>query len=111
MRELRFIKRVAQAVSRRAAAYVATAVHALWSLRAEAEPTGSIESQQHVTIACNGSVMEKYPGFRAECQRNLDELIVISGAQAGSVTLQMAPESSVFGAAVAVACLEDEETS
>lgn len=61
----------------------------------------------HVTIACNGSVMEKYPAFLTRCQQYLDELTVLSGSKSHAVTLEMAPESSVFGAAVAVSCMAD----
>jgi hexokinase len=62
-----------------------------------------------VSIACNGTVAEKYPGFLSGCQQVLDGLCVESGAKASgsTVKLEMSPESSIFGAAVAVSCLED----
>lgn len=106
--ELEFIREVSRLVSRRAAAYLATALHALWTIRTESEGLAPGEAT-HVTIACNGTIVEKYPGYRELCQRRLDELCVASGASRGAVTLKMAPESSIFGAAVAVACMEDQD--
>ncbi|KAK6431895.1 N-acetylglucosamine kinase 1 [Oleoguttula sp. CCFEE 5521] len=103
--DLLFVQSVARLVSRRAQAYLATALHALWTLRTEAEGLETGKSC-HVTVACNGTILEKYPGFRAQTQTYLDELCVLSGAAKGAVTLEMAPESSLFGAAVAVCCLE-----
>ncbi|KAK6431653.1 N-acetylglucosamine kinase 1 [Oleoguttula sp. CCFEE 5521] len=103
--DLLFVQSVARLVSRRAQAYLATALHALWTLRTEAEglETGTA---CHITVACNGTILERYPGFRAQTQSYIDELCVFSGAAKGAVTLEMAPESSIFGAAVAVCCLE-----
>lgn len=103
--DLRFIKQVTTLVSSRAAAYLATAIHALWSTRLSSEGIKPDEAG-HVTIACNGTVMERYPGFRERCQGMLDRLTGISGAHE-KVTLEMARESSIFGAAVAVACMEE----
>jgi len=104
--DLRFVQTLAKLVSRRAEAYLATALHALWELRTASEGLEPGKAS-HVTVACNGTLVEKYPGFLTECQYYLDELCVLSGASAGTVTLEMAPESSIFGAAVAACCLED----
>lgn len=104
--ELQFIRSVCRMVSNRAAAFEATAVHALWSLRARSEGREPKDSE-HITIACNGSVLEKYPSFRSRCQSYLDKLVVLSSAKPGSVILEMAPESSIFGAAVAASCIDD----
>ncbi|KAK5137518.1 hypothetical protein LTR08_008497 [Meristemomyces frigidus] len=104
--ELEFIREISQLVSRRAAVYLATALHALWIVRTASEGLQPGEAS-HLTIACNGTVIERYPEFRCCCQRQLDELCELSGASKGAVTLEMAPESSIFGAAVAVCCIED----
>ncbi|QIW94629.1 hypothetical protein AMS68_000147 [Peltaster fructicola] len=106
LHDLYFIKRVVTFVSHRAQAYLATAVHALWSLRTKAEAAEL--KDKHVTVACNGTVIDKYPGFRVNCQRHLDSLCLASGVSAGTISLEMAPESSIFGAAVAVQCATDE---
>lgn len=104
--ELRFIRTVGSMVSRRASTYLAVALHALWTLRTAEEGLEPGETS-HVTIACNGTIVEKYPAFRASCQLQLDELCVRSGAVAGAVTLEMALESSIFGAAVAACSIAD----
>lgn len=104
--ELHFIREIAGLVSRRAAAYLAAALHALWTIRTEAEGLEPGDAT-HVTVACNGTVIEKYPRYRELCQKHLDDLCLQSGASRGAVMLKMAPESSIFGAAVAVACMEE----
>jgi hexokinase len=105
--DVRIVQQITQLVSHRAAALLATAIHALWSLRASAEGV-SLDSTDHATIGCNGAVIENYPSFRKVCQRYLDELTTLSGAAPGAVTLEIAVESAIFGAAVAVGCLEGE---
>ena len=61
-------------------------------------------------MAYNGSVIEHYPGYRAHLQTYLDELVAeksdSSQGQAGQIALVEARESSLLGAAVALACLE-----
>lgn len=106
LHELEFIRSICRLASRRAAAYLATSLHALWAVRTSAEGIEPGEAS-HVTIACDGSMIEKYPGFRQCTQRYLDSLCVLSGASEGTVTLDMSPESSIFGAAVAVACIAE----
>lgn len=97
LEDLVFLRSVCQAVSRRAAGYLAIAIHSMWSLRNEVDPSLQDPSQRKLAIACDGSVINKYPGFRQRCQGYLDELTD------HSVTLELAPESAIVGAAVAVA--------
>ncbi|KAK7552130.1 hypothetical protein IWX49DRAFT_167144 [Phyllosticta citricarpa] len=107
--DLVHVRRICQLVSHRAAAYLATGVHALWELRNKAENL-TPATVGHVSISCNGSVIEKYPAFRPLAQRYINELTTLSGANpAGCVDLELAYESSIFGAAVAVCCLEDHD--
>lgn len=91
--DLIFLRSVCQAVSRRAAGYLAIAIHSMWCLRNEVDP----QSQRNLAIACDGSVINKYLGFRQRCQDYLDELTD------HAVTLEPAPDSAIIGAAVAVA--------
>ncbi|OCK78997.1 actin-like ATPase domain-containing protein [Lepidopterella palustris CBS 459.81] len=105
--DLLFVRQISQLVSHRAAAYLAAGVHALWSLRASSEGL-SPASAGRVTIGCNGSVIEKYPYFKDLCQSYLDELTDLSGAEPHTVVLETAVEAAIFGAAVAVCCLEDQ---
>ncbi|GAM84129.1 hypothetical protein ANO11243_021210 [Dothideomycetidae sp. 11243] len=137
--ELTAIREVAILISTRAAAYEAAAVHALWELRCDEEAfvkskmstltNGAHKAasrlsldEMRVTIACNGSVLEKYPRFRERCQAHLDSLTAISTtrlfdaadiaehekkSQRPIVELRIAHESSMFGAAVAAACCDE----
>jgi hexokinase len=103
--DIHFVRQVSQLVSHRAAAFLATGIHALWVLRTKAEGLDP-ESAGHMSIGCNGSVIEKYPFFRELCQSHLDELTTASGAAPKSISLEIALESAIFGAAVAVCSLE-----
>ena len=60
------------------------------------------QAPQRTKVAFNGSVMERYPGYRARCQGYLDALVARSG-RPGFVDLVPAVESSLLGAAVALA--------
>ncbi|KAG0649611.1 Hexokinase I [Hyphodiscus hymeniophilus] len=103
--DLQALRLISAHVAHRAAGCVAAGVHALWELRNEADdiPAGELE---HTLVAYNGSVMENYPGFKKTCQERLDHLVEASGGKAGVVELVYAEESSLLGAAVAVACLD-----
>lgn len=105
--DLAFIRKVSELVSKRAAAYLATTLHALWCLRAHAEGLTPATAGT-ISVGCNGSVIERYPGFRDNTQAFLDQLTTLSGATAGSVVLEPAYESAILGAAVGVCCLEGQ---
>ncbi|KAL9107705.1 MAG: hypothetical protein Q9227_007420 [Pyrenula ochraceoflavens] len=111
--ELSFLKCVAECVSRRAAAYLAIAIHALWSLEKDAEESKVVEATAaKMTIACDGSVINKYPGFRDLCHQFLADLIDLTPAGSGStretIVLEPVQEATILGAAVAVAVCEAE---
>lgn len=127
--DLRFLRRVCQVTSRRAAGYLATAIHSMWVLRNEVEfPASSVsdslvkdapgiivtesdESAKNVSIACDGTVINKYPGFRDTCQRYLDQLSEKTNPTSGcAIRLDPAPESAILGAAVAVAVAVAEKS-
>ncbi|KAE8155224.1 hypothetical protein BDV25DRAFT_146348 [Aspergillus avenaceus] len=131
--DLRFLRRVCQTVSTRSAGYLATAIHSMWCLRNEAEfaetasTTASIKETQEVTvveaehpqslsIACDGSVINKYPGFQDRCQGYINQLVQESNlatrkldALEPSIRLELADESAILGAAVAVAVAVDRK--
>lgn len=77
----------------------------MWELRTTAEGL-KLSSAGHVTIGCNGSVIEEYPKFRQMAQEILDELVELSGGEAHSVVLTVAHESSILGAAIAACIIE-----
>lgn len=132
--DMRFLRRVCETVSKRSAGYLATAIHSMWCLRNEVEAprtaAASIKEDQNVTvvesepqdqslsIACDGSVINKYPGFRDRCQRYLNTLTqdtnasknLLDASASPSIRLELAPESAILGAAVAVAVAVAERT-
>jgi hexokinase len=102
--DLFFVKQICQLVSRRAAAYLATAAHALWVMRASSEGL-CVQEAGHLSIGCNGSVIQHYPAFRELAQKHLDDLVELSGGQGHSIVLETAEEAAIFGAAVAAASI------
>ena len=115
------VRTLASFITRRSAAILAASVFALWELKAEAEEeylgtlvdnaeksnfVADIKAEMalpRTTVAFNGSVIEFYPGYQANCQGYIDDLV----GDAGSIDLVPAKESSLLGAAVALACLEE----
>src|SRR5204863_9383966 len=91
-------------VSSRASCYVAAAVHALWQLRNDSEGISSARMVP-TTIGYNGSVLEQYPGYLERCQRELELLVTAELKEKSTDVVKLRPivESSLFGAAVAVA--------
>lgn len=110
--EVALLKTAATCTSQRAAAYLATAVHALWRLQKELDIGKELtEVDSKTSIACNGSVILKYPGFRGRCQEYIAQLIAGDAAAndfGGSheVILEPTDEAAVIGAAVAVALMK-----
>jgi len=105
--DIKLLRLIAYHTSKRAAAIIAASLHALWNLRNEGADAKLISKEQTV-IACNGSVVEHYPDFMKNLQTYLDSLIVSSGGKANSLRLTIAKESSILGAAVAVASIEQD---
>ncbi|TVY48637.1 Hexokinase [Lachnellula occidentalis] len=101
--DMHAIRLIASHVTYRASGVLAAGTHALWQLRNEAESIRADESS-HTLVAYNGSVLENYPRLRATCQEQLDALVEATGGKRGVVELVYAEESSLLGAAVAVAC-------
>ncbi|KAI0830037.1 hexokinase [Hypoxylon sp. FL0890] len=122
------IRTLATFISRRSAALLAASVFSLWELRHETEaervlatpkPTPSNDSgvvlpspsvdeeikdlEASTKVAFNGSVIEHYPKYLPTCQSYIDDLVSRS-QYPGSVDLVPAIESSILGAAVALAC-------
>ncbi|KUI59077.1 Hexokinase-1 [Cytospora mali] len=129
--DIAFIRTLASYISRRSSAIVAASIFALWQFKNEAEADylvsssssstpsldspahfltaaqGELDLQGHV-VAFNGSVIEQYPGYLQNCQDYLDELVSSAGgAKPATISLVGAKESSLLGAAVALACLEE----
>ncbi|KAK2590580.1 N-acetylglucosamine kinase 1 [Conoideocrella luteorostrata] len=120
--DLSAIKAISSFVSVRSSALVATCVFTLWDLRLDFEqqyidplPVSSPERKrveadmklESTTVAFNGSVIENYPGYLTSCQRYLNDLVESKGLpERRNIGLVPAKESSLMGAAVALACVE-----
>ncbi|KAK4127318.1 actin-like ATPase domain-containing protein [Parathielavia appendiculata] len=125
--DLSFLRTLASHIIRRSASVIAASIFALWELKAEAEnellstlsPSSSFIAETETelqmarggttTVAFNGSVVEQYPGYRERLQEYVNGLLAEeeegeSGVK-GSIKLVAARESSLRGAAVALACL------
>ncbi|KAJ9151107.1 Phosphotransferase [Pleurostoma richardsiae] len=120
--DIAFLRSLASFVSRRSSAIVAASLFALWELKAEVEseylrtlgenPYFAAQTQAELEVsrtmvAFNGSVIEHYPNYLINCQKYIDDLVATQGAAPGTVDLVAAKESSLLGAAVALACLEE----
>ena len=106
IQDLRFIQRTVTCVSYRASAYLAAGIHALWALRNTTEgidPKHADQVDRVMSIGCNGSVINKYPGFKERCQGLVDEMMDAEGLGRGRVVLESAEDGSVLGAGVAAA--------
>ncbi|KAJ5110303.1 hypothetical protein N7532_002948 [Penicillium argentinense] len=99
------VRQICQAVTERAAAYVAVAAYSMRSLQVlcrdvEDDVIGIDVSK----VSCLGSVIEKYPGFMNKSQEYLDQLQRVSpmsGPKFGGLQLQACSNSSLTGVAVA----------
>lgn len=110
--DLNFLRTLAESISIRAAAYLAVAIHALWTLQKETNinPTTPFGTPK-TSIACTGSVIEKYPNFRTRCEGYIAQMITavspgFAEFQPERVALEMTDEAALLGAAVAVALSE-----
>lgn len=111
--DIAFIQSLASFISRRSSAIVAASLFALWEFKNEAEAQYRTANTQeelaldsHV-VAFNGSVIEQYPQYLQNCQGYLDGLVSLADQKSGKISLVGAKESSLLGAAVALACLEE----
>lgn len=97
-RDIMFIKDVVKRVSTRSIAYFTAGIHALTELLQRLETI----DMGHVTIGCDGSIINKYPGFMEGVQEMLDQMIGLDNPEAGKrVILERTTDSAVLGAAVA----------
>lgn len=67
------------------------------------------QALERTKVAFNGSVIEHYPAYQANCQRYIDRLVGGQSKHAGAIELVPALESSILGAAVALACTDGEQ--
>ncbi|CAK7201100.1 N-acetylglucosamine kinase 1 [Sporothrix eucalyptigena] len=120
--DIRAVCTLASLIAQRSAAIVGASVFALWALKAETEQeyieASSVQAhtdnarselaivQARTVVAFNGSVIERYPHYLEQCQAVINSLAATKpNAKASTIDLVPAQESSLLGAAVALACL------
>lgn len=101
--DAQFITEVVRLVVTRSTAYFAVGVHALATLleRLRTESGPQHDESDHVSIGCDGSVINKYPDYMARAQRSLDALAFATEGR--RIVLEKTEDSAVLGAAVAAA--------
>lgn len=125
--DLSFLRQLASFVSIRSSALVAASVYAFWEFRADAQaefvetlpkssplrPHAEADRDlKETTVAFNGSVIENYPGYLGNCQKYLDDFLdAQEGHASRRVQLVSAKESSLMGAAVALASIEGNSSA
>lgn len=97
-KDITFIKDVMRWVSARSIAYFTVGVHALTALLQSLETM----DEHHITIGCDGSIINKYPGYMEKAQATLDQMIEFDRLDGKMrVSLERTTDSAVLGAAVA----------
>ena len=97
-RDIMFIKDVVRRVSTRSIVFFAVGIHALTALLQRAETI----DLDHITIGCDGSVINKYPGYMERAQAILNQMIEYNHLHKKmKVILERTTDSAVLGAAVA----------
>ncbi|KAK3903939.1 hypothetical protein C8A05DRAFT_42926 [Staphylotrichum tortipilum] len=124
--DISFLRTLSSHIARRSASLVAASLFALWELKSESEralldsltdPSSpfaleteaelAIATKGRTAVAFNGSVVERYPGYGSALQGFVDGLV--KGEGEVGMELVEASESSLRGAAVALACLVGAE--
>ncbi|KAL9123542.1 MAG: hypothetical protein Q9217_007032 [Psora testacea] len=99
-----FIHSVVRSVTRRSRAYFATGMHALTSLLEDLDAEAGLSSElDHVSIGCDGSVINKYPEYMESVQDTLDQMRSREGAGRKTILLEKTQDGAVLGAGVAAA--------
>jgi hexokinase len=79
-------------------------LHASHKFKLETEAELALPS---TVVSYTGSVIERYPGYLTTCQQYVDGLVEALGGTPGSLDLIAANESTIIGAAVALACAQE----
>lgn len=97
-RDMMFLKDVVRQVSTRSIAYFTVGIHALTALLQKLETI----DMDHITIGCDGSIINKYPSYMERAQATLDQMNEFNDLQENMrISLERTKDSAVLGAAVA----------
>ena len=100
--ELLFIRRTIRSVTSRSIAYFSAGMHALTSLLEDLEIQAGLSLDlDHISIGCDGSIINKYPGYMEGAQTLLDQLRQHESTASRRIILEKTQESAVFGAGIA----------
>ena len=103
-RDAYFIQQTVRCVTDRSIAYFATGIHALASLLQELECNAGLQDDSdHISIGCDGSVINKYPMYMERAQDILDQMFTRWGSGGKGVILEKTQDSAVLGAGIAAA--------
>ena len=108
-----FVQQTIRFVSSRSIAYFSTGVHALTSLLQELETNAGFPIDlDHITIGCDGSVINRYPEYMEKAQKTIDQMVGMQDGEGKRVILEKTKASTVVGAGIAAALAarpEDED--
>lgn len=97
-KDMVFIQDVVRRVSTRSIAYFTVGIHALTAVLQRLD---TMETD-HITIGCDGSIINKYPNYIERAQEILNQMIESGNPQGKMrVSLERTTDSAVLGAAVA----------
>ncbi|KAK4219818.1 hexokinase-1 [Rhypophila decipiens] len=123
--DMKFLKTMCSYISRRSASIVAASLVALWELKTEAEAeflsglsvdsaflteTDAEMKLSRTMVAFNGSVIEHYPNYQENLKGYINSLLTSRNLPTASIDFVLAKESSLLGAAVALASLDENST-
>ena len=111
---LNFILNTIHVITRRSIAFFAAGVHALTSLIDDLDIEAGLPSRQdHFSIGCDGSIINKYPEYMERAQKILDDLKQREEINSRErkirkrVILEKTKNSAVLGAGVAAALAKE----
>lgn len=97
--DARFLQIIITSVSHRAVAYFAVGVHALTALLQDLD--AEISPLDHLSVGCDGSVINKYPAFMQTAQEKLDGIWRFENNGRKRALLEEISDGSVLGAGIA----------
>ena len=100
--DMDFIRHAVGSVSRRSSAYVTASLHALSSLLDDVAGDevlqGSLDPEH---VGCDGSVINKYPGYINRSQETMDKMMALETKARKRMVLEETTDSTLLGAGIA----------
>lgn len=99
--DMKFIRHAILSVSRRSSAYFTAGVHALSFLLDDLNGEALQGPFDHSRVGCDGSVINKYPGYMKRSQEIMDQMIALEVGGKRRVVFEKTTDSTLLGAGVA----------